>query len=146
MCHKFAQDINGLINNIDQFYFRKKSIKAKYLVELQALLSRNRDRLQVLQEFLREPGDDEKSHQIRASPNQDDEAFKTVKGRKKKKKRKEPYPSRRNLDQKQKQVEVITSNKFDDLQTPQTQENEDVTEATAENRNVARPPPFDYNR
>ncbi|GFT78221.1 nucleic-acid-binding protein from transposon X-element [Trichonephila clavipes] len=45
------------------------------------------------------------------------------------------------LQKKHKPVEVITSNKFDALQTPQTQENEDDTGATAENHNVIYLPP-----
>ncbi|GFT91832.1 nucleic-acid-binding protein from transposon X-element [Trichonephila clavipes] len=52
-----------------------------------------------------------------------------------------PTPPDKIVTKNHKQIEVITSNKFDALQTPQTQENEDVTGTTAENHNVVRPPP-----
>ncbi|GFV77734.1 hypothetical protein TNCV_1574831 [Trichonephila clavipes] len=142
MCLKSSQDIDGLIKNIDQFYFRNKSTKKKYTDDLHALLKRCRDFYEILQEFSRKkPGDVEKSHQISVSPNQNDEAFITVKGRKKKRKKEgSPTPPDEISTEKHKQVEVIPSNKFDALQTHQTQENEDVTGATAENHNVVRPP------
>ncbi|GFW18319.1 nucleic-acid-binding protein from transposon X-element [Trichonephila clavipes] len=56
-------------------------------------------------------------------------------------KKKGAVPRRMTPRQKNKPVEVVTSNKFEALQTHQTQESEDDTEATAENHDVIRPPP-----
>ncbi|GFS64257.1 hypothetical protein TNCV_3945781 [Trichonephila clavipes] len=111
MCLKSSQDINGLIKNIDQFYFKNKSTKKKYTDDLHAFLKRCRDFYAIIQEFSM------------------------------KKPERSPTPPDEISTKKHKQVEVIKSNKFDALQTPQTQENEDVTGATAENHNVVRPPP-----
>ncbi|GFS73351.1 hypothetical protein TNCV_4712231 [Trichonephila clavipes] len=55
---KSHQDINGLIKNIDQFYFRNKSAKKKYTDDLHTLLKRCRGFFETLQEFSWErPGD-----------------------------------------------------------------------------------------
>ncbi|GFW78070.1 hypothetical protein TNCV_135401 [Trichonephila clavipes] len=95
VCLKSSQDINGLIKNVDNFNFKDKSTKKKYTDDLHALIKRCRNIYEILQEHEKNPGEKlyatrevKKSRQNSVSPDQNDEAFKTVKGRKKKKKKK----------------------------------------------------------
>ncbi|GFV66476.1 hypothetical protein TNCV_192311 [Trichonephila clavipes] len=93
MCLKSSQDIDGLIKNIDNFYFKDKSTKKKYIDDLHALIKRCRNIYEILQEYEKIQGEKlyatrevKKSRQNSVSPNQNYEAFKTVKCRKKRKK------------------------------------------------------------
>ncbi|GFV22170.1 hypothetical protein TNCV_1920301 [Trichonephila clavipes] len=54
---------------------------------------------------------------------------------------KDPYPTCRYLNQKLKTIDVETSNRYDGLEVPHEEENEDETGAIADNHNVDRLPP-----
>ncbi|GFW18318.1 hypothetical protein TNCV_4008571 [Trichonephila clavipes] len=57
MCLEFSQDIHELIKGIDNFYFKDKCTRKKYIDDLHAVIKRCRDIYDVLQAYAQNPGE-----------------------------------------------------------------------------------------